>query len=85
MADFKFNLGDEVKERITGFTGVVMCRTQWLYNCNVYGVKSRELKEGKPMDCQHFDEPSLDLVGAATATPKRDTGGPAMSVPQTNR
>ena len=85
MVDFKFNLGDEVKERITGYSGIVMARTQWLYNCNVYGIKSRELKDGKPLELQHFDEPSIELVATSTATPKRDTGGPAMAVPQTNR
>lgn len=83
--DYKFELGAEVKERITGYTGMIIARTQWLYNCNTYGVKSHELHEGKPLDAVFFDEPSLDLLRQSMATPKQDTGGPTQSIPQTNR
>jgi hypothetical protein len=85
--DFKYDLGVEVKCKITGFKGVIVARSQWLNNCNTYGVKSRELKDGKPMENQFFDEPSLELV-APEAEPipaKRTTGGPCESIPQTNR
>lgn len=83
--DFKFNLGDEVRERITGYAGVVLARTHWLHNCNTYGVKSHELKDGKPIDAIWFDEPSLELLEAKTMTPKRTTGGPTRQIAQTNR
>jgi hypothetical protein len=85
MHDFKFNVGDEVVEAITGYKGVVTCRTQWNHNCNTYGVSSRDLKDGKPMDACHFDEPSLELLRPKVMPEKRDTGGPCKPVPQTNR
>jgi hypothetical protein len=84
-ADFKFGLGDEVKCKITGYKGVVLARTQWLHNCNTYGVKSHDLKDGKPMEAVFFDEPSLEVIEEKTMPPKRDTGGPCIAVPQTNR
>lgn len=84
--DFKIPLGARVREQITNFTGIVVCRTQWLHNCNVYGVKPEKLKDdGSPMDAHHFDEPQLTVIDAGIFEPKRDTGGPAKSVPQTNR
>mgnify|MGYP001612348269 CR=1 FL=1 len=83
--DFKFDLGTKVKERITGYTGIIIARSQWIYNCNTYGVKSSELKDGKPMEAVFFDEPSLDLVEPPSVTPKRNTGGPTQAIPQTNR
>lgn len=82
---FKFNLGDEVVDKITSFKGIVVYRTQWIHNCNTYGVRSKELKDGVPMDYQPFDEPSLERVKPKVMKPKQDTGGPTPPVRQTNR
>jgi len=83
--DFKFNLGDILKDRITGFEGVVICRAQWLANCNTYGLQSQKLKEAKPLERQHFDEPNLEPVGRNIYKAVRGTGGPERPVTQTNR
>ena len=87
MNEFKFDLGDEVRDTITSYSGVIIGRTQWLTNCNTYLVKSRELKDGKPMDSVNFDEPSLELVKARAAKEVTGvkTGGPTPSVAPTNR
>lgn len=81
--DFKFKLGDRVKDSITGYTGVITRRTQWLNNCNTYGVQAIVLKDGLPMDAQAFDEMQLLLVDKDVATPYRNTGGPDRPVPKT--
>jgi len=86
--EFAFDVGDEVRDTITAFTGVVVCRTQWLHNCNTYGVKPRELKDGRPQDSVHFDEPALELVAkenVKTTPAEERTGGPERPIPQTNR
>ena len=85
MHDFIFQLGDTVKDTITGFTGVVFSRSQWLANCNTYGIKSRELKDGKPMDLVYFDEPNLIKVEKEKIKEDRRTGGPDRPIMQTNR
>lgn len=85
MPNFKFNLGDEVKDSITDFTGIVINRSQWLHNCNSYGVQSTKMESGKPVDRMWFDEPQLVFIKASTITPKRDTGGDAKTIPSTNR
>lgn len=64
MSEFKFNLGDEVKDEITGFKGIVICRSQWINNCNTYSVQSKSLKDGIPQKSQYFDEPQLELLKA---------------------
>ena len=56
MFDFKFDLGAKVSDRITGYEGIIVGRSQWLTNCNTYGVKSQQLKDGKPMEPEWFDE-----------------------------
>lgn len=82
---FEFNLGDRVKDEITGFSGVVTRRTQWLNNCNTYGVQRTELKDGIPQDPQSFDEPQLSIVEKKVVKESRHTGGPERHVPISNR
>lgn len=83
--DFKFNLGDELKDSITGFSGICVSRSQWISNCNTYGLKSVELKDGKPMDMEWFDEPVITLVKEKVHKENRDTGGPTPKIPMANR
>lgn len=83
--EFKYALGDEVKDQITGFSGILVCRTQWIHNCNTYGVKPPELKDGVPQEVQYFDEPQLEVVVKEVIKPKRDTGGPSKAISRTNR
>jgi len=86
MSSFKFGLGKKVKCTITGFTGVIISRTQWLTNCNTYGVKSQTLKDGKPMESVWFDEPTLQIVDEVPVMKEsRSTGGPTESISLTNR
>jgi len=82
---FKVPLGCRVKDKITGFEGIVISRSQWLNNCNTYGVKPSKLKDDKPIDTQWFDEPQLKIVEEDVFKPKQKTGGPCESVNRTNR
>lgn len=85
--EFKFKVGDEVRDTITKFKGIVIGRHQWLSNCNTYTVKSKKLQDGKPMDGVAFDEPQLELVEANTGKykVKQDTGGPERTGPNSAR
>jgi hypothetical protein len=77
------NLGDKVKDKVTGFTGIVAGRTTFLHGCVRCGVQCDELKDGKPLDVIWFDEPQLKLVKAdAVCEGDHDTGGPCPSTPQ---
>ena len=85
-AKFKFDLGDLVEDKITGFKGIVTCRSQWLHNCHTYSVKPTELKDGIPQDAQGFDEPQLAIAKKeAIKKPKKVTGGPRDVVKRANR
>lgn len=85
MPDFKFNVGDEAKDKITGFKGIVISRSQWLNSCNTYGLQSKTLHDGAPIRKEYFDEPQLEMVAEKVHEQKADTGGPTESIPQTNR
>ena len=67
-------LADKGKDRTSGFSGIVHAISKYLYGCTAIGVKSEELKDGKPMMMEWFDEQSLDALAA-------EPGGPALELP----
>jgi hypothetical protein len=76
MNSFKFELGIEVKEIVTGFTGIIMGRSQYLTGCNQYGLLSRQLsKENTPEKWVWFDENRLQATGEKIELPKIEDPG----------
>lgn len=61
--DFKFELGLEVKDRITGFSGILVGRIQYMFGCNQYGIAPKTLEEGKMRDTCYFDEGRIEVTG----------------------
>lgn len=83
MKGRQMNLGDKVKDQVTGFTGIVIARTTFLHGCVRCGVQSDKLKDGKPMESQWIDEPQLTLVAAAAVKEgAHGAGGPCPAIPQ---
>jgi len=73
----KIELGDVARDTITGFTGVVICKSKWLHGCERFTLQPKELKDGKPIESSTFDEPQLELVPAETRfATTAATGGP---------
>jgi hypothetical protein len=60
MDHFKFELGEVLKDVVTGFQGVAMGRTQYFTDCNHYGLCSQKLdKDGKIGEWVWLDETRL--------------------------
>ena len=75
--EFKFANGDRVRDTLTGFTGIVVCRSDWFNGCLRYAVQGDKLNEGVPTENQHFDEAQLELRKAgAVKMPQVERGGP---------
>lgn len=69
------NLGDRVKDTITGIKGIVIGKTDWLYGCRRIVIQPEEAKDGKPAESFSVDEPQVVLVKAgviAHAVPAGD-------------
>ena len=64
-------LGDQVSDRLTGLTGTVTSRAEWLYGCVRVAVQPRELKESQV-------EKRVEVTTAGVEQPKTApaTGGP---------
>lgn len=73
------NLGDKCKDKITGFKGTCIGRTQWLHGCVRITIQPEALRDGKPIEAHTFDEPQVELIKAAPAKVAALTGGPIPS------
>jgi len=78
-------LGQEVKEKVTGFTGVIMSQTKYFTGCLHYGVQSRSLTaDGRFLDWEYIDESRLELIGDGLMLkiPNESTSAPGHNPPQ---
>ena len=76
-------LGDKVKDQVTGLTGIVIGRTEWLNGCIRITVQPQELKDGRPVESSCFDIEQLDVLEENVVPPKpveRRTNGPMPDV-----
>ena len=62
-------LGDRVKDKISGLKGIVIGVTEWLYGCRRITVQPEEAKDGKPADAFTVDDPQCDVVDRAAIAP----------------
>lgn len=88
MGEHKFNLGDRVRETITGFTGIACGRCEYLWGCITYEVKAEEVHDDGKIKDFWFDEDRLVLVATAEEVAKKKTpvtpnraGGPQADAP----
>lgn len=56
------SLGTRAKDRLTGFTGVIVGITQWLGGCVRYGIQAQKLKDEKPVDVEWFDDHRVEPI-----------------------
>ncbi|GAF86063.1 unnamed protein product [marine sediment metagenome] len=71
----KIKLGDRVRDKITGFTGIATARTEWLYGCICITIQGERLEKGVPIEPHTFDQSSLEEVKTSTGI-KRDKEDP---------
>lgn len=70
------NLGDRVRDSVTGYAGIVIGRTHWLFGCTRITVQAQELHEGKPVEMVSFDEPQLVLIDAGVVPTQEPSPAP---------
>lgn len=70
----KVNLGDQAKDKVTGFEGVVVAVTTWLNGCQRFTVQPQKLdKDGKIRESQCFDDHQLEVTKRNVVTPHPTT------------
>lgn len=82
------NLGDEVKDRVTGFRGIAVSRHTFLQGCARITIQPPVGKDGRMVDAQSFDEPQLMVIKAGVvkrAADPKNPGGPEKYETTDNR
>lgn len=81
----RIKLGDRVKDKISGFKGIVVCRSEWLNGCVRITIQPEACKSGNPLDAQTYDEHQIERLQETAIAPARvATGGPSIK-PTRNR
>ena len=79
----KINLGDKVKDKVTGFTGIVVCKHSYLNGCDRCTVQPPINKEKEMPLEESFDEPQLEVLKKSVIkVGNQDTGGPERHTPK---
>ena len=72
----KVSLGDKVKDRVTGFVGIVTSRSEYISGCARCGVQA-EAKGNEQKEPAWIDELQLVIVKAGVVkVGPQNTGGP---------
>lgn len=78
-------LGDRVKDSITGFEGVAIGRTEWLHGCVRITIQGDKLHNGVPVEPVSFDEPQVVIVKAKKVEKKEEETPPGGPRPEPSR
>lgn len=71
--------GDEAKDLVTGFRGIITARTTWLHGCDRLSITPTKLgTEGSPITESTFDEQRIEVIKKA----KVPAGKPSEDVLQ---
>jgi hypothetical protein len=79
----KIKVGCHARDIYTGFEGIVIARTEWLYACDRVTIKPLKLdKDGKIQDTECFDVQQVEVLADKAPMISKDavtakTGGPA--------
>lgn len=52
-------LGTSYEDKVTGFIGVAVSRTEYLYDSTQIGLQATQLCGGKPLSLVYFNEAAL--------------------------
>lgn len=80
---FKFKNGVEVRDKVSGVSGIVNAQSKWLNGCIRYSIQPKS-KEGENVmpDAWWVDEEQLEKIGDGVTIKAKRTGGPSAKSPR---
>ncbi len=82
---FKYENGQQAKDRITGFKGTITSRCDYMTGCVQYLLSPKIGKDGAAVDSVWFDEDRLDVkVAGAVKLKVAASGGTQRDAPPTS-
>lgn len=77
-------LGNKVKDKVTGFTGITTSKVEYLNGCLQFGVKPNMSADGKMPDTHYIDIDQLEYVGEGVSIEQKPTGGEMEDAPNSS-
>ncbi len=75
-------LGSKVKDKVTGFVGIVTSRTEYLNGCVRCSVTPKVKKDNKIIEAEWVDEMQLEVVFGGLDANNEETGGDMPDPPK---
>lgn len=50
------------KDKITGFTGIITGKIEWMYGCNQYCLNPKVTNDGELKEANWFDEGRIEII-----------------------
>jgi len=75
----QIKLGDKVKDKISGFVGIAVAKTEFLNGCIQYSIQPKVEKGNNVPDEIGIDEQSLEIVKPKKIKVKKKDIGGAMT------
>ena len=76
------NLGDEAKDKITGFKGVITGRCEYLNGCVRWLIPPKKLKDEKMIDAEWIDDQQVEVTKKEKKMAIKERGGPSKNPPR---
>ena len=78
MNTFLYAKGDEARDKVTGFSGIITGRADYIAGCRQYSLSPRAKDDGSLPEALWFDEERIEVVIASAVTIEASpTGGPS--------
>ena len=78
-------LGQEAKDKITGFKGILIGKIEYLTGCDQYGITPKSKGGQKSTGTEWFDEGRIEVIGTGVLPEEVKTkknGGPNRDAPR---
>ena len=79
MSNFAYKLGIEATDTVTGFTGMIIGRSDWTTGCRTYCLAPKLADDRSFRESQWFDEERITVKGKKV---KRKGGPISRSMPK---
>lgn len=78
----QIKLGNKVKDSVSGLTGIVTSRIEYITGCVQFGVAQKVKADGTLPDTVYIDESRLEVVDKGVAVDTVKTGGVMRDAPK---
>jgi len=80
---FKFELGKQARDKVSGFTGIITARVNFLTGCDRYCLKPKIMADGRSIESEYVDEGRIVIIddGLTAEDVKADRGTGADTHP----